>query len=312
MAWTTPMDVVDGMPPWVIPHDEGAGPVMSEDQKRAFVRDGHVSFPGVIPPEMLATARGVAEAALAHDLDADGDAPTGHHKSVSALYPGRVELRGAVYDGKPLAEHWSMKALLESTALRTLVLSAIGGDVSVRDNTPPTARPLPGVILVFPCGPPRDEVGCMGYPMSALPVVEPSGGPWAGHIDGVWSGGAKPPQDRDDAAAVEAWYDEGGTNGCPQHTENPDSNIINFTCIVGVVRTHDHRNRVPRPPLNTRWLQALSDAVEEGCGNLGVLSGAHTAVAEACAQQRAAGGPIGPDGPVRGRRPSSCSHAHTN
>eukprot|EP01045_Picozoa_sp_COSAG04_P059387 COSAG04_NODE_29418_length_269_cov_0.605882_1_plen_27_part_01 len=27
MAWTTPMDVVDGMPPWVIPHDEGAGPV---------------------------------------------------------------------------------------------------------------------------------------------------------------------------------------------------------------------------------------------------------------------------------------------
>ena len=56
MAWTTPMDVVDGMPPWVIPHDEGAGPVMSEGQKRAFVRDGHVTFPAVIPRELLATA----------------------------------------------------------------------------------------------------------------------------------------------------------------------------------------------------------------------------------------------------------------
>jgi hypothetical protein len=168
---------------------------MSESQMSSFVRDGHVTFPGVIPAPLLARARAVCEAALGHDQDTDGDAATGHRKSVSALYPGRVELSGAVFDGRPLAEHPVMQSLLESTALRTLVLSAIGGDVSVRDNTPPTARPLPGVILVFPCGEPRDEVGCMGYPMSALPVVAPSGGPWAGHIDGVWSGGGLPPQD---------------------------------------------------------------------------------------------------------------------
>ena len=112
------MDVVGGMPPWLIPYESAALGRMSESLMSSFVRDGHVTFPGVIPAPLLARARAVCEAALAHDLDTDGDAATGHRKSVSALYPGRVELSGAVFDGRPLAEHPVMQSLLETTALR--------------------------------------------------------------------------------------------------------------------------------------------------------------------------------------------------
>ena len=43
-------------------------------------------------------------------------------------------------------------------------------------------------------GPAGDRVVGLGFRQSELPVHEASGGPWSGHVDGVWSGGSAPLQ----------------------------------------------------------------------------------------------------------------------
>jgi hypothetical protein len=59
--------------------------------------------------------------------------------------------------------------------------------------------------------------------------------------------------------------------------DNPRLNLGNYTCLVGV---------------------SLSDQSVEGCGNLGLLRGAHERMQEFFRHQAACGGPLGPGGPL--------------
>ena len=67
----------------------------------------------------------------------------------------------------------------------------------------------------------------------------------------------------------------GGVNGNAKEMDN-NCNIKNFTTLVGF---------------------PLSDQMEEGVGNLGVLRTAHHAMESVFRHQHAKGGPLGPDGP---------------
>eukprot|EP01052_Picozoa_sp_SAG31_P022553 SAG31_NODE_1798_length_7243_cov_4.509518_4_plen_304_part_00 len=104
---------------------------------------------------------------------------------------------------------------------------------------------------------------------------------WAGHLDGVWNGGHPAPQSRVDPDFDEQLFTTGerGVNGCARHCVggSPRLNLSNYTCLVGVT---------------------LSDQSHEGCGNLGLLRGAHYRMEEFFRLQAKVGGPLGPGGPM--------------
>ena len=114
-----------------------------------------------------------------------------------------------------------------------------------------------------------DSIGQAGYPIKDVPFRH-----WFGHLDGLWNGGCLPPQSREEDA--EGWDAEQATNGALRSPAEGCNLANSFTCLLGI---------------------ALSDQTEEGSGNLGLLRGAHTHMAEFFQAQQQAGGPLGPDGP---------------
>lgn len=102
---------------------------------------------------------------------------------------------------------------------------------------------------------------------------------WHGHLDGLWNGATPVHQDVDCAMTAEqlaAWHREPSRNGCRKAFPERGANVANFAALVAV---------------------ALSDQREAGAGNVGVLRGAHHEMERFFQAQRAAGGPLGPDGP---------------
>ncbi len=101
---------------------------------------------------------------------------------------------------------------------------------------------------------------------------------WCGHLDGLWNGGGPtPPIDTElDQQQETLWQGDVGTNGSPKRHDTFNTNIRNFTALVGIV---------------------LSDQSREGAGNLGLLRGGHRHMEKFFRAQAAAGGPLGPDGP---------------
>ena len=124
-----------------------------------------------------------------------------------------------------------------------------------------------------------------GYPYDQVPWFN-----WTGHMDGLWSGGGPILQERDDDPTE--WYRDAGTNGTPKECPVPgdlQANILNFTLLAGV---------------------ALSDQLEDGDGQLGLLKGAHHVIRKVYEKQAAAGGPIGPAGPGWEREHAGAPNGH--
>jgi hypothetical protein len=124
-----------------------------------------------------------------------------------------------------------------------------------------------------------------GYPYDQVPWFN-----WTGHMDGLWSGGGPILQERGDDPSE--WYRDAGTNGTPKECPVPgdlQANILNFTLLAGV---------------------ALSDQLEDGAGQLGLLKGAHHVIREVYEKQAAAGGPIGPAGPGWEREHTEAPNGH--
>lgn len=156
-----------------------------------------------------------------------------------------------------------MTALFNETPLKPLLEAAFADSIAPARGAQ--------VATLFPSDP-GDDVNESGYRDCDTPFHG-----WVGHLDGLWNGGTRPPSIGVEltAEARAAWYGENGTNTVAR--TNPGGiNIWNFTALVGV---------------------ALSDQTQEGAGNLGVLRGAHHHIEAFFRSQRAAGGPLGPDGP---------------
>ncbi len=125
----------------------------------------------------------------------------------------------------------------------------------------------------FPADP-DDQVNEAGYRDRDTPFFG-----WHGHLDGLWNGATPIHQDLHrsmTAAELAAWNQEPARNGCRKCFPDLGANVMNFTALLGV---------------------ALSDQTAEGAGNIGVLRGAHHEMERFFRRQRAAGGPLGPDGP---------------
>lgn len=154
--------------------------------------------------------------------------------------------------------------LYNATDIAAIIAEALGPIVGHR-----------GVQLAsrFPTDP-SERINESGYPDRDTPFFG-----WHGHLDGLWNGAVPMHQDVNRPMTAEehdAWHSEPSRNGCLKCHPESNVNIMNFAALVGV---------------------ALSDQTEEGVGNVGVLKGAHHEMERFFRGQRAAGGPLGPDGP---------------
>ena len=195
-------------------------------------------------------------------------------------------------------------------------------------------------------GAPSDRIGGHGFKLSDMPIYEPSGGPWHGHMDGVWSGGSAPLQSRDEDPTE--WYTGPPGNGCPgpndPHPAGADvMRHINWTSLVGVALTDQSQPGsgnlgvldvsafccttavVPSAREIIRWprsllpfqFQCLHVVTVEfklkarlGCMLWLRSQGMHHEMERFYREQHAAGGPIGPDGPGWPRENLEAENGH--
>ena len=154
--------------------------------------------------------------------------------------------------------------LFNNTCLAEVIEEALG-----------SVRPPSGCQLAtrFPAEP-DDRVNEAGYRDRDTPFFG-----WHGHLDGLWNGATAVHQNIDrpmTAEQLDAWHQEPSRNGCRKTYADYGTNITGFAALVAV---------------------ALSDQRGEGCGNVGLLKGAHHEMERFFRAQRDAGGPLGPDGP---------------
>jgi len=230
-----------------------------------------VVLPNVISPEAVLQARrdiyrgvGTAWTALSRK---DGDPGAGDEVRTTGTAPSIAAL----------FNDFGLRQLLED-CLEAPVPEVQQGQIALLfpGNAVNQSNPKYGDSGMAQCGHPGDSIPWWG---------------WSGHLDGQWAGGCVPPEkpdvpETDGRYSFESpmeqtfnkdgethWYSDPSTNGGLLHF-SPESNLANFTCLVGV---------------------ALSDQTMEGVGNLGLLKGGWKVVNDVLNQQRAAGGTLGPE-----------------
>lgn len=240
---------------------------MTPQQKKDFYRDGYVIFRDIVPKAKVLKA--------AQTIFAD----------LSRIWSESMRLgrRMQFDENSPpneLKEGW-LDAV--KSGLRTGVNAAILDLVSPSDELIPSIHEAMGepmkelrgaqLATIFPSEPHNGITEC-GYRALDIPFYS-----WHGHLDGLWNGSAPPHQRTDrpmNKRELSEWSKEGGRNGVQRTYPGTNCNINNFTGLLGI---------------------PLSDQMTEGCGNLGLLRGAHHHIEKFFQHQRDQGGPLGPDGP---------------
>lgn len=234
---------------------------ISETQKQSFYRDGFVIFRGVVPKQKVLEARRLIHTHLGKLSDVA--TTTMPNKDVEPN-PLSERLRDVLKPTLIAGSDPLIINLFEKTSVKPLVRELMGGPTQLIRNAQIATR--------FPSDPTR-EIGESGYPDDQIPFNG-----WIGHLDGLWNGGGPVFQRIGERMTEEEeaqWYRDPSRNGCPRQYGN-GINIANFAGLVGI---------------------ALSDQTIEGSGNLGLLRGAHHEIERFFRSQRAAGGPLGPEGP---------------
>ena len=230
-------------------------------QKQAFYRDGFVVLPGAVPKEKVLEARRLLHTHLGKLRDFATTVMPNKDVEERTISERLLEvIQPTVRVGsEPL-----FLDLFNKTDVKPLVESLMGGPI----------HPIKGaqVATRFPSDPTGD-IDAAGYSDNEIPFHG-----WMGHLDGLWNGAgpihqrtAEPMTEKEEAL----WYRDPAKNGALRQYET-GANIANFAGLVGI---------------------ALSDQTTEGCGNLGLLKGAHHEIERFFRSQRDAGGPLGPDGP---------------
>ena len=228
----------------------------SDEEVERLYRDGFVIFRNVVPEHKVRAARRANFEAIGKARGAALAVARGADDESS---------RQAIMDTARTGEDERILRLFSDTPLRPLIESALGG---------PAVSPRGAQLATtFPTEP-GEHVNESGYPDIDTPFHG-----WHGHLDGLWNGHNGTHQRVDvpmTPAQRSKWEQSPGTNSAPRTYPEHNSNIANFTALLGV---------------------ALSDQRAEGIGNLGLLAGAHHHFEAFFRRQRELGGPLGPDGP---------------
>lgn len=231
---------------------------VTREQKERLYRDGYIVLPGAVPAERVQAARRTIFSGIGR-LRADALTLARHGGDAAADRVSEAARRTAGGGGEAV-----FMDLFGKTAVTEIVRELIGEVLPVRGCQLPTNFPTE----------PGDHVNESGYRDRDTPFHG-----WHGHLDGLWNGASRIHQHTDrpmtDAERA-AWFRDPASNGCRREFPDLGANVMGFTALVAV---------------------ALSDQTREGVGNLGLLKGAHHHMERFFRRQRAAGGPLGPDGP---------------
>ncbi len=243
-------------------------------QKQDFYRDGFVVLPGAVPEEKVQEARRLLHMHLGKLQDVATTVMPNKDVEERALSDRLLEV---VTPTVRAGSNPLFLDLFNETNVKPLVESLMGGPIHPIKSAQIATR--------FPSEP-SEDINEAGYPDSETPFYG-----WIGHLDGLWNGAGPihqrigEPMTADEEAR---WYRDPAKNGAMRQFDS-GANISNFAGLVGI---------------------ALSDQTTDGCGNLGLLKGAHHEIERFFQSQRDAGGPLGPDGPGWPREHTEAPNGH--
>ncbi|MCY3858048.1 MAG: hypothetical protein OXG25_03980 [Gammaproteobacteria bacterium] len=235
---------------------------MTPEEKQSFYEDGFVVLRDIVPPEAVTRAVRMVYGGL------------------SAIWQASIAKKRNDGRSDPQVETRFQNAVRAATQAgsNSSILDLVATDsplmLSMTEALGHPFRPIRGAQLatIFPHEP-GNGINEAGYFADELPFYG-----WHGHLDGLWNGAA-PVHQRTDRPMNEEeltrWNRDPARNGV-RRTYPGGTHVLNFTALLGI---------------------PLSDQLVEGAGNLGLLRGAHHAIADFFQYQRDAGGPLGPDGP---------------
>lgn len=235
---------------------------MTPEQKQSFYDDGFLIFRDIIPPEVV------------------NNAVRTLWSNLSAVW--QSSMATTQRDSEPNQEAEARRIKAAQTAMQTGIdpaITALADDESdlMRSIAEALGNPVfkprrAQLANIFP-NHPRGGINESGYPADEVPFYS-----WHGHLDGLWNG-ASPMHQRTDrgmnAEELAKWNRDPAKNGV-RRTYPGNVNVLNFTALLGI---------------------PLSDQMQEGAGNVGLLRGAHHPMSRFFRYQREKGGPLGPDGP---------------
>ena len=248
---------------------------VTEDQKESLYHDGFVVLSNIVPEAAVSAAKSTIYRELGSPRNASvQESPISQD--------GTERIQQAALDTINTGTKEEIMSLVEpNSALQETIRTLLG-----------PINPLSAgqVATSFP-SPPDRQVNESGYPNNETPFFS-----WHGHLDGLWNGHTAIHQDLANPMSDkqwEQWFQDPARNGVSRRYPEFGTTIKNFTALLGI---------------------PLSDQTREGCGNLGLLRGAHHDIEAFFQHQQNLGGPLGPDGPDWERfdnsAPNKCGLRH--
>ncbi|MYD44029.1 MAG: hypothetical protein F4W90_09095 [Gammaproteobacteria bacterium] len=237
---------------------------MTPEQKQSFYQDGFLIFRDIVAPDVVnravRTLYGGLSAVWQTSMSAfaRGDAKPDQDAEARRLDAVEAATRAGT-------EPAILDLVNPTSPLMLAIADALGNPV----REPRGAQ----LATIFPSQATKSRINESGYPSDEVPFYG-----WHGHLDGLWNGAAPMHQRTDrpmNATELALWNRDPAKNGV-RRTYPGNMNVVSFTALLGI---------------------PLSDQMQEGSGNLGLLKGAHHHMSRFFRYQREQGGPLGPDGP---------------
>ena len=258
--------------------------MLSVEQKESFYENGFVVLRDIVPIEAANAARRLVNRGLGNlRSKAQTAAMIARAAGTSIDAHGIERIQEATLQSmRAGTDTRLMRLVAPASNLMCVIQEALGGPV----------REITGAQLAtnFPADP-GPQINESGYSDEDTPFRG-----WHGHLDGLWNGATSIHQDTSTPMTEnewQAWLQEPARNGGMKSYPDHGTSISNFTALLGI---------------------PLSDQSVLGCGNLGLLAGAHHQIERFFQKQRDAGGPLGPDGPEWERfdleAPNGCGLRH--
>ena len=239
---------------------------LTPELKQSFFRDGYLILRDIVPQERYLEANRVILGQTAAAMNESRELARKLQFDDSITIE---DIKGKWLKAqKPMLRTGTHRAILDLVAEEDelyQVLVSLLGDKPFELRGAQLASVYPSV--------PDQRINEAGYPNEMVPYFN-----WHGHLDGLWNG-ARPVHQRTDRKMTkeefEAFSGEQGNNGVRKTYPKANCNVVNFTALLGI---------------------PLTDQSTTGCGNLGLLRGAHKHVAKFFRHQRDQNSVLGPDG----------------
>ena len=258
--------------------------ILSVEQKVSFYENGYVVLRDVVPIEAANAARRLINRRLGNLRSKAQTAAMIARAAGTSIDAHGIELiqEATLQSMRAGTDAHLMQLVAPESNLMCMIEEALGSPV----------REITGAQLAtnFPADP-GPQINESGYSDEDTPFRG-----WHGHLDGLWNGATSIHQDTSAPMTEnewQTWLQEPARNGGMKSYPEHGTSISNFTALLGI---------------------PLSDQSVVGCGNLGLLAGAHHHIERFFQKQRDAGGPLGPGGPEWTRfdleAPNGCGLRH--